>query len=283
LKKGFHHLDGATALKYVRERHNDPEGDFGRAKRQQQVMQAAKNKIFSAGNLLNPFAMQELLATLGNNILTSVSPEEIGDFLNLAKKLDTQNINTVVLTAWEKDSLLRVTHIFYGETRAFALIPRTGNLSEIQELAANIFDLNVIKKRQEEVQREEARVKIVNLSGENSLLPKIQKLLTESFNYQKVSAPYLTPKENSEKSLVFDLSEGEKPFTLDELSKKIPAEISPLAGIPVQFENSTSEADILVILGKDIVSRYNMEEANVEEYRNSEETNEYQEFLEGRE
>jgi LCP family protein required for cell wall assembly len=44
LKKGFHQLDGATALKYARERHNDPDGDFGRAKRQQQIMQATKNK-----------------------------------------------------------------------------------------------------------------------------------------------------------------------------------------------------------------------------------------------
>ena len=48
LEKGFHHLNGDTALKYARERHDDPEGDFGRAKRQQQIIESAKRKFFSS-------------------------------------------------------------------------------------------------------------------------------------------------------------------------------------------------------------------------------------------
>ena len=50
-------MDGETALKYARERHDDPEGDFGRAKRQQQVMQSFKNKFFSVGTFLNVFVL----------------------------------------------------------------------------------------------------------------------------------------------------------------------------------------------------------------------------------
>jgi hypothetical protein len=35
----------------------------------------------------------------------------------------------------------------------------------------------------------------------------------------------------------------------------------------------------LVVLGKDAVSRYNMEEVSIEEYKNSEDAGEYQEFM----
>src|SRR5438445_9892926 len=41
---GAQHLDGASALQYVRSRHNDVNGDFGRSARQQQVLLAIKAK-----------------------------------------------------------------------------------------------------------------------------------------------------------------------------------------------------------------------------------------------
>ena len=44
IKKGLQTLDGATALKYARTRH-DSNGDFGRARRQQQVILAIKDKV----------------------------------------------------------------------------------------------------------------------------------------------------------------------------------------------------------------------------------------------
>jgi len=46
LSAGFHHLDGATALQYARERHDDPEGDFGRAKRNKIFFRLPKAKYF---------------------------------------------------------------------------------------------------------------------------------------------------------------------------------------------------------------------------------------------
>lgn len=46
--KGPMHMDGTTALKYARSRHSLQDGtDFGRARRQQKVIEAVKNKVFS--------------------------------------------------------------------------------------------------------------------------------------------------------------------------------------------------------------------------------------------
>jgi LCP family protein required for cell wall assembly len=46
-QRGLIHMNGETALKYVRSRHADNEegSDFARAKRQQQIIEATKNKI----------------------------------------------------------------------------------------------------------------------------------------------------------------------------------------------------------------------------------------------
>jgi LCP family protein required for cell wall assembly len=76
LSKGWHTLDGKTALKYVRERHDDPEGDFGRAKRQQEVLQAIRNKALDPMLLGNIFTIKRLLATLGESVRTDITTKE---------------------------------------------------------------------------------------------------------------------------------------------------------------------------------------------------------------
>lgn len=282
LKQGLQHLDGETALKYARERHNDPDGDFGRAKRQQQVMEAFKNKVFSISSLLNAFAMNDLAKSLGDNLKTDVSPEEIGDFLKLSQKLDTRNINNIVFDAWNQDSLLKVSHVFFGDSRAFVLVPRVGNFSEIQEMAENVFDLNKIKRRKEEILTEEAKVAILNSSGDTSLLGKIKKLLEENLGYKNLAVLNGNLGKTAETSTAYDLSGKEKPFTLDEIARKLPAQISDTLPEDLKKTTDEQEPDVLIVLGKDLVEKYDMEEDSVEDYKNFEDTNEYTEFLSGK-
>src|ERR1700722_1364063 len=61
--KGEQHMDGETALEYVRSRHAEgPEGsDFARSKRQEKVISALKAKLFSAGTIFNPVKMVDLI------------------------------------------------------------------------------------------------------------------------------------------------------------------------------------------------------------------------------
>ncbi len=264
LKKGFHHLDGSTALKYARERHSDPQGDFGRAKRQQQIMQAAKNKIFSAGVLLDPLSLNRLLEALGDNMRTNISPGETGKFLDLAKKLDTQNINNVALDAWNRDSLLKVIHVDFGGARAFALAPRVGNWSEVRELAENIFDINEIKRRRFEIEKENAAIAILNASGENRIPEKIRKLLNENLKYKNVSVSQNFGKITAETTISYDFSGGAKPFTLNELATRLPSIVSyEITNLP--YKNIRPEPDILLVIGKDLIGKYNTEEGTIED------------------
>jgi len=268
LSKGFHVLDGDTALKYVRERHNDPEGDFGRAKRQQQVIQAVKNKLFSVQTLLNVVTLNNILNTLGDSIKTDIAFEDIDGFIKLSKEVDMQNITNVVADAWKSDSLLKVSHVTLGNAVAFILVPRVGNYSEIQDLEKNIFNLDELKKRQESIATENARIEIVNQSGDNQLAYKIQKLLIDKLGMNDVSVVQKSQDSIATQTTVTDNSNGTKLFTLDELIKKLPASLSN----SVLADNSIKD-DIIITLGSDLIDVYKYEENTMQELESANQDN----------
>lgn len=275
LSKGLQHLDGATALKYARMRHNDPEGDFGRAKRQQQVLQAVKNKVFSTGTLLDAVALNGLLNTLSDNIQTDISSGELSDFLQLVKKLDTANITNVVLDAWNSESLLKVSHILFGESQAFVLIPRVGSWNETQELAKNIFDRSAIRNKREKIVKENATVTIINKSGNNIIAERIKSLLQKNFDYKNVIS-FNDPNKNTvDQSMLYDLTNGAMPFTLSELTEKLPASASYT--LPATYAQITAgiHVDIFLVIGKDLINKYNMSEDSVADYTAAKDTNAY--------
>ncbi len=60
-------LNGESALVYVRERYQLPEGDFDRTERQRAVIQAIVGKVLSAEVLTNPAKFRDVVAALGPN------------------------------------------------------------------------------------------------------------------------------------------------------------------------------------------------------------------------
>lgn len=271
LKKGFHHLDGDTALKYARERHDDPEGDFGRAKRQQQVIQAVKNRAFSVQTILNPIALNNLLNTLGNHVKTNIGLSEIESFIALFKEVDTQNITNAVVDAWRKDSLLKGSHLATGSGWASILVPRVGNFSEVADLAQNIFDLDALKKRQAEIEKEEANIAIINQSEDKNLGNKIRELLKDKLNIKNVNVVYYQVKPHDNETKVVDNTGKQKVYTLDELIKKLPAKLEEASSDMTDLKD---KYDIAIILGNDIINKYSFEEASFEEYNKAEEKEE---------
>lgn len=61
LSAGKHHINGAVALSFVRQRHGLTNGDIDRIKRQQQFIGAMVRKVLSAGTLANPFKLNGFL------------------------------------------------------------------------------------------------------------------------------------------------------------------------------------------------------------------------------
>lgn len=77
-KKGKQHLNGALALKYSRMRYDDPNNDYGRQKRQQQVMKSVVNTFKHKGSIS---AANKILSAVKDGIKTDVPMDSIGGSL----------------------------------------------------------------------------------------------------------------------------------------------------------------------------------------------------------
>jgi LCP family protein required for cell wall assembly len=85
LPKGVSVIKGVQALAFVRQRHGLPHGDLDRIKRQQYFLKSAFQKISSAGTLLNPFKLRDLLKAVEGSLL--VDPKL--DLLSLARQFES--------------------------------------------------------------------------------------------------------------------------------------------------------------------------------------------------
>src|SRR5205823_9967111 len=90
---GPQHLDGTHALQYVRSRHNDINGDFGRSARQQQVLLALKAKASS----LNVADLPSIVSALSGEFKTSMGLDRVRSLLSLASAFDPTKIQQTVL------------------------------------------------------------------------------------------------------------------------------------------------------------------------------------------
>ena len=87
---GVHHMNGDQALKYVRQRHNLPGGDFDRVRRQQAWLRSVVGRLGATGTLTNPVALNNALNTLSKSVATDsgFAMDEIGDLVTSLAKLD---------------------------------------------------------------------------------------------------------------------------------------------------------------------------------------------------
>ena len=91
---GPQHLNGFQALEYVRSRHADLVGDIGRTQRQQQVLEALKQKL-NVVSVLNH--LQELIKDLTGKVYTDLSEQELLAFASFGHSLPGNAIQHITL------------------------------------------------------------------------------------------------------------------------------------------------------------------------------------------
>lgn len=130
---GQQHMDGETALKFVRSRHAvGVEGsDFARSMRQEKIISAFRDKVFSIGTILNPVKLVSLYDVLADSIATDIKESEYDDFIKLAKRMEGSKTQSVILDFGneneERFGLLvnpQISPEFRGQ---WVIIPRSGN------------------------------------------------------------------------------------------------------------------------------------------------------------
>lgn len=94
VQPGTHKINGEQALVYARMRYDDPEGDYGRQKRQREVIQKVMKKILALDSVSS---YKKILAAISGNMQTNIeiSSSTIPSLLGYADSL--KNIKTYQL------------------------------------------------------------------------------------------------------------------------------------------------------------------------------------------
>ncbi|GAB3582052.1 LCP family protein [Calidifontibacter terrae] len=114
---GVHHMNGAQALAFVRERHQLAEGDIDRGRNQQRWIKAVLSKTLQAGTLLNPLKLSQVVddVTADGN-------------LTVDKNLDLKGLG------WQMRSLRMSNVSFYtAPFTGFAKNPTAGDIDVVDE------------------------------------------------------------------------------------------------------------------------------------------------------
>ncbi|MGA9174008.1 MAG: LCP family protein [Thermoactinomyces sp.] len=106
-KKGPMHLNGDQALAFVRMRKVDPIGDFGRIKRQQELIRAIIQKGTHWSSLTK---LDNVMEKLGDNIKTDIPPIEWIKLQNLYAGISESRIQTVSFQG--KDTMINGVYYF---------------------------------------------------------------------------------------------------------------------------------------------------------------------------
>lgn len=118
-KTGDLTLDGEQALKYVRMRYDDPEGDFGRQNRQKQIIQGVLKESLSLNTIWN---YKSIFKTLEENVEINVP---FDDLLSIRKNYG--------------DSLKSIEQLYFNtgtgmmRNGIYYYVPNEGELQAIQE------------------------------------------------------------------------------------------------------------------------------------------------------
>ncbi len=253
---GKQKMDGNTALKYARSRHGTGiEGsDYARARRQQLVIEAVKNKLLSAGTLLNPFTVTKLYNEFSRNVSTNLESWEIIRLWDIGKGVERDNIINFVLNDAPNNYLVASR----GEDGAFILLPKTGNFSDIRSLVSNIFPEQVESRIISEPIKAisgTSSIAVLNgtwvtgLAGRNSAIAK-----QAGFEVLEIAN---APERNFSKTVIYDLSGGEKNHAISELEKLIGAEKSNnIPSWALEYEVASNTPDLILVLGTDSNNNY---------------------------
>ena len=132
--KGLQTMDGKTALRFVRSRMSNTaqEGsDFARARRQQRVILALRDKVFSTETLLNPQKVLSSLSVFEKNISYSdFTNEELQAAIKIFKKDDLKTYSFVLDPSIARFELITDKGLTLD---AYAIGPKKG-LSKYEEI-----------------------------------------------------------------------------------------------------------------------------------------------------
>ena len=226
-------MDGSMALKYARCRKGNCGDDYGRAKRQQGVVVAMRDKAMQLGNILNPAKVGELIGIVGDHLRTDISLDEMKRLVDLGRKVNSNAITNKVLDA-EAEGLVKNSNV--GAASVVIPTAGSGNYTAIRSFVRSLFIDGYIKQ-------EAAKLELRNANAKPAAIYTLSGLL-KSYGYNVIKTT-AGAEGGESKTRIIDYTNGKKPYTLKYLENRLKVSVEkadPPAG---------SEAEIVIILGAD--------------------------------
>jgi LCP family protein required for cell wall assembly len=239
LKPGVQNLDGKTALAYARDRHTDG-GDFDRAFRQQQVVQAVREKVLNLNMLPTLIAKAPALyADLSSGVHTNLTLDQIVQLALYASQVPSKNIRYGLLGP---DSSLTGM----SPDGQSILIPIMEKVRQVRDYTfatgGPIGPAIVSGDSTELLKQEQARVSVRNGSFKEGLA----EASGNYFRNQGLNVVEVGNDNQSSISYIIDITG--KPYTVSYFSRLLNLQ-------PAQIRNSAydpnSPVDVIVVLGND--------------------------------
>jgi LCP family protein required for cell wall assembly len=247
---GWQHMDGKRALEYARSRMST--SDFDRAKRQQLILLAIREKALSL-NLIPK--LPSLIATMGSMVKTDMTAEEMIEMARLAPQVDMENLKQVVLQK-------PLVYGYRTETGAAVQLPKWDLINPV---IADLFTAPVVLQptptpapptptptlapveieQLQDLAREGARIAVQNGTSEPNYAARVAAMLMEQ-GYQVVEFGD-ADRLDYPNTVIVDYTG--KTFTLERLVTRFQVTPENVRHSP----NLRSQIDIRVIVGQDFM------------------------------
>lgn len=249
LEPGPQHLSGEVALKYVRTRNNDD--DYGRARRQQQVIRAIANKVLSA-NMISALLpkLPTLFYTMRSSIDTNIPMAKQLELAQYAGNASVNNIRQLVLDN-------RYGQETYTEEGAWILLPNR----EMVSVALNRFFApvanNATDLHQNENQAAWVRVEVLNGTGQPRIAARTRELL-EARGWQVVSIDD-ADRNDYQQTLIIDYGVPES--LVDQIGSDLHLSSEPSRLSMANINASgTAPVDLRIVVGRDYLDKLTPDE-----------------------
>ncbi|MFA4873501.1 MAG: LCP family protein [Patescibacteria group bacterium] len=243
---GEQHMDGETVLQYVRSRHgsNGEGSDFARARRQQQVLLALRDKLFRFSTFLSPGKIAAIINSLEKNIETNIPTSQFDDLLLIARRTEGRIIAQRVLDS-SPDGILKDE---IGPDGAYLLMPIDANYGTLARFVQNLFAY-------EDLRGESAYVTILNGTSETGLASNASVELSSVGIH--VIKKGNAPSRNWHESVIFDISKTKTAslahlrttFNARLITTPPPMEILNASTVATE-DSALQTPDFILILGK---------------------------------
>jgi LCP family protein required for cell wall assembly len=243
---GLQHMDGATALNFARSRHgsNGEASDFARSKRQEKIIVALRDKMLSAGTLLNPVTVNALFATLRGSVSTNLAAWET---LRLAQDFSGIKRSDIINKVMSDQNILTPE---INEAGAFVLLPKDGDWQTVRDFAANVFEGSGSAENAPAPATAPQKIRVAVLNGTNvtGLAQKTAvQLEAAGFSVSKIAN---AGQKDYQKSVIYNLT-GDNSGAVAKIRSIIDANLSPTIPAAIIPPDAT---DFLIIIGQNTAS-----------------------------